>query len=34
VKHAPEMPDYRDFSQTHWVVADGLWFDDSVQDKE
>jgi hypothetical protein len=30
VKHAPEMPDCRDLSQAHRVVADGLRFDDSV----
>jgi hypothetical protein len=29
-EHAPEMPDYRDLSQAHRVVADGLQFDDSV----
>jgi hypothetical protein len=30
VEHAPEMPDYRNLSQAHRVVADGLRFDDSV----
>jgi hypothetical protein len=30
VEHAPEMPDYRDLSQAHQVVADDLLFDDSV----
>jgi hypothetical protein len=30
MKHAPEMPDYRNLSQAHMVVADGLRFDDSV----
>jgi hypothetical protein len=30
VEHAPEMPDYRDLSQAHKAVADGLQFDDSV----
>jgi hypothetical protein len=29
-KHAPDMPDCQDLSQAHQVVADGLWFDDSV----
>jgi hypothetical protein len=24
------MPSYRDFSEAHHAVADGLWFDDSV----
>jgi hypothetical protein len=30
VEHAPEMPDCRDLSQEYQVVADVLWFDDSV----
>jgi hypothetical protein len=30
VEHAPEIPDCRDMSQAHRVVADGLRFDDSV----
>jgi hypothetical protein len=30
VEHAPEMPDYRDLSQAHRAVVDGLRFDDSV----
>jgi hypothetical protein len=29
-EHAPGMLDYRDLSQAHRVVADGLRFDDSV----
>jgi hypothetical protein len=29
-KHAPGMPDCRDFSQAHWAIADGLRFDDNV----
>jgi hypothetical protein len=29
-EHAPEMPDCRDLSEAHRVVADGLRFDDSV----
>jgi hypothetical protein len=28
--HASEMPNYRDLSQAHRAVADGLRFDDSV----
>jgi hypothetical protein len=30
VEHAPEMLDCRHLSQAHWVVADGIRFDDSV----
>jgi hypothetical protein len=29
-EHAPEIPDYRNLSQAHRAVADGLRFDDSV----
>jgi hypothetical protein len=29
-KHAPEVPDCRDMSHAHRVIADGLQFDDSV----
>jgi hypothetical protein len=29
-EHALEIPDYRDLSQEHRVVVDGLGFDDSV----
>jgi hypothetical protein len=30
VEHAPDVPDCRDLSHAHRVVADGLWFDDNV----
>jgi hypothetical protein len=30
IEHAPVMPDYRDLSQEHWVIACGLGFDESV----